>query len=97
MKKSVILSLANIVLQNHHFQMESARASVAAETMERTSFRKEASVIIANTIANLTMLTTLAWSTAEGDKTVYPLLDNAVRDFKLTKIPPELFNEVLRG
>lgn len=97
MKKSLILQLANIVLQNHHFQMEASRIRLDQGGIGNFGFVRGRQVIAANTIANLDMLTTLAVTTGEGDETVYPLLLNAVRDFKATKIAPEPFNEVLRG
>ncbi|AJJ64918.1 hypothetical protein [Yersinia aldovae] len=97
MKKSLILQLANIVLQNHHFQMEASRIRLNQGLIGNFSFIRGCRVITANTIANLDMLTTLAVTTGEGDNTVYPLLRDATRGFKSCKVPPESFNEVLRG
>ncbi|CRY69154.1 hypothetical protein [Yersinia pekkanenii] len=97
MKKSLILQLANIVLQNHYFQMEDSRTRINQGIIGNFSFIRECRVTTANTINNLDMLTTLAVTTGEGDVTVYPLLRDAGRDFKASKTPPEPFNEVLRG
>lgn len=97
MKKSLILQLANIALQNHHFQMESLRTSRSQGSVGAFASSHGYRVIAANTIANLDMLTTLAVTTGEGDETVYPLLRDTGRDFKASKTPPEPFNEVLRG
>ncbi|CNI12186.1 hypothetical protein [Yersinia pekkanenii] len=103
MKKSLILQLANIVLQNHYFNSDELWASFPGNAIsslpdtERKLVIQKYDIITANTIANLDMLTTLAVTTGEGDITVYPLLRDATRDFKASKVPPEPFNEVLRG
>ena len=102
MKKSLILHLANIVLQNHQFASDALWASFPGALSslpdpERKLVVQKYSVITANTIANLDMLTTLAVTTGEGDETVYPLLDNAIRDLRSSGVLPEPFNEVLRG
>ncbi|WP_392433163.1 hypothetical protein ACF3VQ_01910 [Yersinia sp. HM-2024] len=97
MKKSLILQLANIVLQTHHFHMEAARIRLDQGYIGKFNFIRERKVITANTIANLDMLTTLAVTTGEGDETVYPLLRDAVQGFSAGKTLPEPFNEVLRG
>lgn len=97
MKKSLILQLANIVLQTHHFHMEGARIRLDQDLMGNFGFVRERRVIVANTAASLEMLTTLAVTTGEGDETVYPLLRDAVQGFIAGKTLPEPFNEVLRG
>ncbi len=103
MKKSLILQLANIVLQNHHFNSDELWATFPGNAIsslpdpEKKLIIQKYGVITANTIANLDMLTTLAVTTGEGDETVYLLLRAAGRDFKVSRVPPEPFNEELRG
>ncbi|MCF1165349.1 hypothetical protein [Yersinia pseudotuberculosis] len=87
MKKSLILRLTNIVLQNHKFASDALWASFPGAlssllALHRKLVVQKYSVITENTIANLDMLTTLAVNTGEGDETVYTMLDNAIRDLK---------------
>lgn len=101
MKESIILKLANVVLQLHETQSIKLWADIASPLSElpddqRKSVVQEYRVITENAIASLSMLATLALTTDESDKAVCQLLLNAIRNFRETKNRPEPFNEVLR-
>ncbi len=94
MKKSLILRLTNIVLQNHQFASDALWASFPGALSSLPDPHRELvvqkySVITETTVVNLEMLTTLAAHPDEIDQT----LSDAISDFKSCGVLPE----ILRG
>lgn len=95
--KSPCLQIANAILQTHRADMaELINRSVGENGIHslRTNLHaREKKAITSNTLAGLSMITTIAWQLRENELATFHQLSSATLQFRESGVLPPPFNE----
>lgn len=95
--KSPCLQIANAILRTHSADMAeliSRSMGIDGVYSLRTNLHaREKNVIASNTLAGLSMITSIAWQLRENELATFHQLSAATQQFRESGLLPSLFNE----